>query len=538
MKKKILNLLFLSSTLLLSACQGANNSESASQPESNVPSEQPSVQPSETVEPTDVPSESAPVTPSESEPETPSEPSESEPVTPSEPSESEPETPSEPSESEPGQPSDTPEMVRVTLNRNIYLEGEDLDVAKVEVWSNAFGCYTEKPNFYAEMPAEVTNGNAVATVTVGRYAANVDIKYYTTIEQAIADNPIDIPENAAEYFDESLYIDVEKQKVTFTTSTVDGVLYTVGAAASVNKKNEDTQNPTFNANILDGFYMPESGTPEKDLTPSVYDETKYTIPHYVKEEAVLDEEGNPVIGEDGTEQVKVTDYYHTTYYPTYTTTDTNAIYSQHYMYEIIVDGDGHIAYMAAVDWNNPIDISKDDAPYWSKYKDYTTNPCFALAEDYDAETNPLAYQKVLPEGGYWMVGIVNESNKPGKIDAIFKQVTGLNTNFFNGKASISLTWGDIEVENRLLQSIVKYEKINRTSYGFNAYTTADVYERYAHYYAESLKSGDADKLALRDDIYAALIYLKLPEVKAEPVLYNYYQDACSAKLEEWEAMFA
>ena len=499
MKKKILNLLFLSSALLLAACN-----DDAETPTDSVPSE---------------PAQSDSLPDS----------------TPSEPSET---TPSDtaPSDSTPENP-DAPEQVKVTLNRTIYLAGEELDVAKVEVWSNSFGCYTEKPNFIAEMPTEVTNGNATAKVTVGRFFADVPIKYYETAELAAQDNPITLPDDAESYFDESAYINVENQKLLFSTTEVDGELYTVGSSASVNKKNEDTLNPTFNSNILDVFFVPETGA-EKDVTASVYDATKYTIPHYVVDEPVLDADGNPVLNEDGTAQVVAKDHYNMTYFPTYNTTDTTVIYSQHYMYEIILDGDGHVAYMGAIDWTNPIDISKNDAPYWSIYKDYTTNPCFAFAEDYDAESNPFAYQKVLPEGGYWLVGTVNEPNRPGKIDAIFKQITGLDSTLYASKASIKLTWDDIEVENKLTESVVKYEKISRNVYGMNAYTAADVYETYAYYYQLALASGDADKIALRDTIYNALIYLKLPEVRNEKVLYDYYQEQCSSKLAEWAAMFA
>jgi hypothetical protein len=43
---------------------------------------------------------------------------------------------------------------------------------------------------------------------------------------------------------------------------------------------------------------------------------------------------------------------------------------------------------------------------------------------------------------------------------------------------------------------------------------------------------------MREEVYKTLIYLKLPQVKAEPVLLDYYTESSENKVAEWIAMFA
>lgn len=457
MKKRILNLLFLSSTLLLAGCQNLQTSS---------------------------PAESTPAP------------------------ESTPEVEST-VESTPEQ-NDVfiNEKIKVTLNKTIYLEGDKLDVAKVEVWSDAFGTYTEKPNFTFEMPKTVTEGKAYARVLVGNTYTDVEIKYYSTVEKAVEGNPIVLPDDVSSYFNEADYINVSKKKLQFTATENNGKIFTSGYTGSANKVNTSTKNPQYNAVVLDVF----DGT--KNGIPSVYDETAITIPHFV---------------------VEGVDYYCSTYTPTY---DEGALVSTNLMYEIITDGTGHIVYMAPISHDPAafVDISLENT-YWSIHKNYLENPCFRFAEDYNAETNPFAYQKVLPEGGQWFVGTTNDTSKPGKIDGMFAAVTGLNSSFYASKAAVALTWEDEKVEAKLNEAIVKYETVGGKRL-VNVYTVADAYQSYAYYYLKALESNDAAQLAMREEVYKTLIYLKLPQVKAEPVLLDYYTESSENKVAEWIAMFA
>ena len=89
------------------------------------------------------------------------------------------------------------------------------------------------------------------------------------------------------------------------------------------------------------------------------------------------------------------------------------------------------------------------------------------------------------------------------------------------------------IEQALLNARISHTTGRKVS----VLNAADTYELYAYYYSLALASGDASLLEYRDDIYEAIIKQQLPEVKAEPVLFGYYEGITMSKLVEWAAKF-
>lgn len=396
------------------------------------------------------------------------------------------------------------EKVRVSLERNVYVLGETLDVKKVEVWSSLFNAFVEKTNYSIKMPTQVNNGLAYAKVSIGTYETYVKIYYYENESIATSEYEVAFPSNPVDYFDEADYIHFTDKKLKFTAIERDGEVFSGKTQISLSKLNTPSKDPQYNANLLDGF----DGT--KNQIYSIYDETKLTIPHLVL---------------DGK------DYYCTTYTPPYT--DGSIVYDNNYMYEIITDAEGHIVYLAPI-YHDPeqfINVATGIG-YWSIYKNYIANPCFVFAEDYNPNTNPYAYQKVLPEGGQWFVGTTNDTHKPGKIDGIFSAATGLNIFFYTAKYEnlITLTWNDQNVEAKLNETIVKYETVG-TRRLVNVYQEADIYQKYTYHYLDAMIDNNSQKLYYRSTVYNLLTLLKTPQVANEPIIYNHYYKLANEALE-------
>ena len=245
------------------------------------------------------------------------------------------------------------------------------------------------------------------------------------------------------------------------------------------------------------------------MEKSVYDESKFTLKHYV-------EEG-------------VGDHYHATYLPSASSVAASNINS----YEIMLDADGRVCYFAPIYYSSANWVlAHSETGYWSVYKDYTQNPAFVFASDYDPETNPEAFQKVLPEGGQWIIGYNIKASDPGYIDGLWQAMTGTKSTIYSAKASFQLTMEDPSIEASLMGSRLSY-----ASRKVKVSTLADTYELYAYYYSLALAAKDDVLLAYRDDIYEAIIKQQLPAVKSEPILFSYYEAITMSKLAEWAALF-
>lgn len=422
--------------------------------------------------------------------------------------------------SEPGQQQiQTNDNLKVELNRRVYVQGEDLDVKEVSVYSPHYDSWSPQPMFNTKMPATCPNGVAYATVSVGQMKTSVEIMYFTSAEEAAKGMNIQLPEDVSKYYKESDYI--KSGKLTFSSYVQDGVLFANDPKkeSTVNQFNKATKNPQYNANYIDVWT-------EAGATAAMYDANRLTIPHYQV----------TTTPEDGSDSVTTT-YAHTTYLP------PENEYSANLMYEIITEADGSVCYLAPITHTetDPILPTATDK-YWSKYKDYTQNPCFIYAEDYNAETNPTAFEKVLPEGGQWVVGVNNATSNIGKIDNLLREMTGNDSLTASGSnANFQLYWGGQDsldeshagIEEKLMQTKVKCVKNSKGKNVVSVFGKASAQHSYAYYLLEATAANKADEY--KAELYNAVVYLGMPEVKNEPVLYNYYSEVCTTKLEEWAA---
>jgi hypothetical protein len=315
---------------------------------------------------------------------------------------------------------------------------------------------------------------------------------------------IQMPEDVSSIFDEKKYI--KEGKLQFETIEADGQVYAKAADSNAMYKNREIASVEFNTNNLEIWYDTSK------MVDSVIDPTKKTLGSYSE----LNSEGQEVT------------YTNCTYYPKAASIDKANMKS----YEIITDAEGRICYLAPITYSSATwALASATTGYWSYYKDYTQNPAFVFAPDYDAETNPEAFQKVLPEGGNWIIGYNIKGNEPGYIDGIWTAATGTSSTIYSASASIQLNMEDPAIEANLMGARIKYDR------KVKIYKAANSYQLYAYYYSLALASGDAAKLAYRDEIYEAIIKQELPAVQAEPVLFNYYEGITLNKIDEWGQLF-
>ena len=446
-------------------------------------------------------------------------------------------TPSvQPSETPSVQPSEQPseavsdqiiidEEVRVELNRNIYVAkpGETLDISKVEVYSEKLGGFKPKTNYEVKMPTEVPNGEAYARITVGTKVTDVKFYYYESAEKAAELTHIDIPEDASSYFKESKYI--KNGNLKFTAFMEDGVLYAEEA---------DTSSGDMTVEYIDKYPLGMVYNAQKleihrysnSTEAATLDSTKKTTQHLTVQVDKLDESGNPISdGEGGTVKEE----------KTFTASSYQAPgYSETYAYDILVDADGKIVYIGRQYYNpnDLIDLTSYQK-YWAREKHYQQNPIFLFADDFSQETNPFAYEKVIPENGLWIVGY-NNLGPAASIDTIYQLITGSTDTIRNEAASLQVSFVDPDVEERVLAARIQYDSSARAIRVFNP---ANTYQKYAYYYSIALQNQNQEQLKVRDEIYQALVFQKLPEVAAEPVLLEYYTSVTTEKLNEWIESF-
>lgn len=412
----------------------------------------------------------------------------------------------------------------VELSRNVYIEGETVYpyVTRFDVYSPSTGLYRSKlRNYSVIMPTECPNGDAIVKIVSGSDVAEVTIKYYETVEKAVEDIKLDIPDDTSALFDESKYIDTNTGKLKFEVDVADGEISTPIIADKKGNKAEISvtaidKNPPlieWTANFLELWQRPER------LQKAQYDPDKLTIEHFV------DEEGVP--------------HYNCTYLP-----EANYTSSAIYNYEIITDSTGKIVYLGEVKYTAGTWAHPDaDDEYWSCYKDFKENPVFTYSKDYKAQTDEDfddmkdsprrdLFQKVLPDDGMWIIGYNCEPEKrSGYIDQLWGYMSGLTTQIHAADGTFKLTMDDANVEAALNRVRLKHKVGARQLY---VYTVADIYQQYAYYYSQALASGNETVIAFRDEVFKTLIAVLLDEVKNEEILYKYYEDQVFVKLDEWK----
>ncbi len=403
------------------------------------------------------------------------------------------------------------ENVIVELSRYIYLKGENAlpYLTRFDFWSDALGGYKSKlKGATVIMPETCPNGDAYITIVSGTNKAKVKIGYFETAEKAAQsiESTLKLPEDPKTIFDETKYI--KEGKLKFECDVFDGELLIKKVQKTALYNGRHPSGMEYNSHFL------EAWDSSSLIATGHYDETKKTMDHYVAKSETDD---------------TTIDYYNSTYMPAASVSQDNIL-----NYEIIVDGEGKIVYLGAVNYTSGSwPRAGEDTGYWSCYKDYKENPVFTFATDYDAKENPDAYQKVLPENGAWIIGYNNApSLGKAEIDSLWDAITGLTGTIYSAESSIRLTMEDEEVEKTLLNS-----RIKKVGNKITVFTPSDTYQKYAYYYSLALASKDEAKLALREDIYNSILRQQLPEVKNEEVLFKYYESLTLEKLDEWAAMF-
>lgn len=410
--------------------------------------------------------------------------------------------------------------VIIELSKYVFLEGESAltYVSRFDQWSNALGDYKDnlKSTFSVIMPDECPNGDATLIIKLGNKNYNVPIKYFKTAEDAAKNIKIDIPANASDYFDEEAYIKDGQLKFEYK-ELEDGMMVKRGYTSAMNINKESTSMEWSTQTIEVWQY--DSLTGEDNV--GHYDNTQRTIGHYID---------------------KVTDpthpihYYNSSYLPKANNFSNTA---DIYNFEFITDGQGKLLYVGPINytsgtWPRP----NQDTGYWSCIKDYNSNPVFTFAPDYDPEDTAKVdnYQKVLPNGGTWFIGYNNLQRTVAGVDELWHLLTGTVGTIQSQESTIQLTMKDESVEERLMNSRVFYEGGRKKA--ITVYGAADVFERYASCYAKSLASGDEEKIALREEVYNAILLSQLPEVQKEEVLASYYTNEVAKLIEEWEKKLA
>ena len=396
---------------------------------------------------------------------------------------------------------------QIELARYIFLEGEDAydDLIKYDVWSAALQQYKSRLNTaQVTMPETCENGEAEIIISAGRDSHTCKIWYYKDAATAAAMTEIQMPEDVSSIFNEAKYI--KDGKLQFEVLDGETEVYVKTAESNAMYKNKEIASVEFNTNNLEIWYDTTK------MEDSSIDPTKKTLKNYTS----LDTTGATV------------NHTNCTYYPSAASIDPANMKS----YEIITDAEGKICYLAPLTYSSATwALASATTGYWSYYKDFTTNPAFVFAEDYDAETNPEAFQKVLPEGGNWIIGYNIKGNEAGYIDNIWTAISGTSSTIYSASASIQLNMEDAAIEASLMGARIKYDR------KVKIYSAANSYQLYAYYYSLALASGDAAKLAYRDEIYEAIIKQELPAVQAEPVLFNYYEGITLNKIAEWGQLF-
>ena len=142
----------------------------------------------------------------------------------------------------------------------------------------------------------------------------------------------------------------------------------------------------------------------------------------------------------------------------------------------------------------------------------------------------------MPEGGSWIIGFNNRGTAT-YIDRLWNDVTGLKDTLINNYSSyFNITMEDEALETALMSAKVKGTLDGRYLSAI-VYKAADTYQRYAYYAVKAEESGDETKKSYRASIKEAIIMQQLPAVKAEPVLFDYYESVTTDKLDEWAALF-
>ena len=425
----------------------------------------------------------------------------------------------------------------IELNKTIFVKGDNLtesNVVQFDRWNESFNQYKPlnvgTPGVtwsISRLPQECPNGPIEVTLKRGIISATTTVYYYEDVETAIKNTKIDLPSKE----EEVMYLD--PRTYTYTTGSKKGNL-----KFEMIEKDGDYAINLYSTKTPKTFYnekLPTQGYGSNELTiwdenggvKATYDDTKFTVPHYVN---------------DKNETIP-----NTTYVAPYEPATSVAI-NEEQNYEIIIDGSGHVAYLAKVSWDNPVDIVKSEnnpkPKYWSYYKDYKTNPAFVFAPDFNAsdEVKKFNYEKVIPQGGFWIVASCLSPTNLTQIDYLYSKLAGIDNKKIKAEISnvcLTMTDDHAKSEESLLNAQVSYEVPEDGNLVTLSLTSpVTVYHKYYYYNKIANDSKDEALIAKGNEVYNALLIVSLPTVKKEEVLTKYYTEKVSNLIDEWAKAIA
>ena len=421
------------------------------------------------------------------------------------------------------------ENLLVKLNRTIYLVGEQLDIESVQKMSS-LGYFVPAGAYHYDTDFSETAGQKHVLFNVGTEQITVTVDVYETSEDAAKANSIYV-ENGdnSQYFDESDVIDVEKKKLKKDT------ILGEDANGKPMLRSFTGYKTALALNQEKGTKIDVWTAEETNKAKSVLDPTRYSVPHTRsgKTDGANDDPAKYLSGGYQTSRWKT---------------------------EFIFDSEGKLAYFAncipdntwkhvghlhttkwyshssyANDEDNPALIIKKDADEVNKYKEEGWQIIhFDESEATDAYPGDYIYEKVIPEGGFYVYMDNATAND------VFHWLSGTDLDI-QGET-------EEETDANLPQIFTQENRIKTTlneSRGFfdgkkmKFYAPSTAQQQYAYYYLEVL-NGDpakfAEALAFKDEVYKTIVEASNPKIATEPVLADFYDGAVEEIIAEWAEM--
>lgn len=430
------------------------------------------------------------------------------------------------------------ETLRVVLDHNIYLKGENPVVASAENYSAALKQWMPISNLTMmqfEFDHEAT-GEVEVLVKNGKDSCKVKILVFESAKAAAEANSIYSDEAV-----EALKIDRIYKKDTHTVTFTSYEEEIDGKFTGIKVKQRAAVNPNgFNQIKGTDVWYEDAETG----VHSILDPERYSVPHTFLENKVdengnlvqkVDEEGNPVTNANGNpvyEQVQMQDQGN--YYGAYE--------EARWKVEMIFDQYGRVCYMThcfpANSWTGR--VGHPDTNKWysnSAFADYyNDNPAFIFQEDYREDDgtviNPSHYEKVIPHGGFYFVAGATEAS------VLYKAMSGVDEMISDDTTPHILNQNLMRENARMEASRCLLDLENKT---INVYVPASNLQTYVYYLAqvETGAATDAAKWAeavtTGQEVLKGIVEVNNELIASEPVLADYYSNYLGNLFNTWRS---
>lgn len=421
---------------------------------------------------------------------------------------------------------------KITLDHNIYLKGQDIVVKSVEKWSAALNAFQPVESYSISYDKEAT-GEVEVTLVAGMSRTTFTVTVYETAEEAAAAHTY-YSEDKVDGLNLDRVYNYDTHKVRFGDhyeEVIDGV------NRGLKVLNSSTARITaINQEVTPAVWIADEETGVK----AKRDETKYSVPH--------------TMFSTNAEGVKVT-------YKTYA-----AYEAARWSVEMIFDGTGRLCYFIycfpANEWTGR--VGHPDTNNWyshSDFADLTKNPAFILGGEYteqneqgeevtlgadywqftengeiaiDAETgerivaNRDEYEKVIPEGGFYLIAPGGDGNIVSKI---WQKMSGEDTTVTDETATTIFNQEISRANERLEGSRCFF---NEDTKEIDIYNEATEKQYYAYYLSKTDEGNYTDLQHYADEVVKLLVEMTNPLVEEEPVLADYYDEKIDSVFAEWK----